>query len=149
MAKMPDSIDKVDRAILRELFFDARRPYRQISKRVHLSTPAVIERVRRLERLGVIRRHTVDLDLAALGRSVHASIALSISGKRLAATPALLDEFTEVVSWRRVTGAACFELDVHVASTEELTALIDRLALLGDTRTSLVLAQSGPPRFPG
>jgi Lrp/AsnC family transcriptional regulator, leucine-responsive regulatory protein len=145
---MPDILDRIDRAILRELFADGRQPYRQISKRVHLSTPAVIERVRRLERLGVIRRHTVDLDFAALGRPVHASIALSISGKRLAGTPALLDAFSEIVSWRRVTGAACFELDVYVASTEALTALIDRLALLGDTRTSLVLAQSGPPRFP-
>ena len=145
---MDDELDDTDLAILRELHGDARLPFRQISLRVHLSTPAVIERVRRLERNGMIRRYTIDIDLARVGRPIEASIALSVSGKRLSTTPALLDKIVEIVNWRRVIGPACFEIDIAVESNAKLTDVIDRLALIGDTRTSLVLARSGPTRFP-
>ena len=48
-------MDAMDWALLRELQDDARLSYSELSRRVHLSPPAVAERVRRLEETG----HTV------------------------------------------------------------------------------------------
>ena len=59
-----------------------------------------------------------------------------------------LDKIVEIVNWRRVIGQACFEIDIAVESNAQLTDVIDRLALIDDTRTSLVLARSSPTRFP-
>ncbi|MDI5940127.1 AsnC family transcriptional regulator, partial [Micromonospora sp. DH15] len=47
-------VDDMDWALLRELQADARLSYSELSRRVHLSPPAVAERVRRLEESGVI-----------------------------------------------------------------------------------------------
>ncbi|WP_135666946.1 Lrp/AsnC family transcriptional regulator [Halorhabdus rudnickae] len=56
-------IDDTDREILRLLAENARRPYSTIAEAVNLSASSVSERVRRLEKDGIIRRFTVDLDL--------------------------------------------------------------------------------------
>lgn len=55
-------LDETDRAILRLLLEDARRPYSDIGDRVDLSGPAVSDRVDRLRDTGVLRRFTIDLD---------------------------------------------------------------------------------------
>jgi DNA-binding Lrp family transcriptional regulator/YHS domain-containing protein len=59
-------LDETDRAILRLLLEDGRRPYSEIASAVDLSAPAVSDRVDRLVELGVIRRFTVDIDRSTL-----------------------------------------------------------------------------------
>ncbi|MFS0867087.1 Lrp/AsnC family transcriptional regulator [Microbacterium sp. 179-B 1A2 NHS] len=63
----PLDLDDVDRRILHRLHEDARASLRSIAADVEMSAPAVAERISRLERGHVIRRHTVELDWAALG----------------------------------------------------------------------------------
>ena len=59
-------LDETDRRILGLLLDDARRSWREIADAVDLSPPAVSDRVDRLERLGVVRGFTVDLDRTKL-----------------------------------------------------------------------------------
>lgn len=61
-----DGLDDTDRAILRLLREDARRPYSDVADRVDLSGPAVSDRVERLRERGLLQRFTVDLDRSML-----------------------------------------------------------------------------------
>ena len=58
--------DKTDLEILRMLTENARRPYSDIAEQVHLSAPAVSDRVTRLEEHGIIRQFTLDIDRSQL-----------------------------------------------------------------------------------
>lgn len=59
--------DATNRRILELLAADGRLSFTELARQVHLSTPALIARVRRLEHAGVIRGYGANLDLEALG----------------------------------------------------------------------------------
>lgn len=60
------SIDRTDRAILRQLQRDASLSNVALAAKVHLSAPACLRRVERLKRLGLIRGIVALLDPVAL-----------------------------------------------------------------------------------
>ncbi len=64
------AIDETDFAILRVLQQNARVTVKELAEKVHLSATPVHERVRRLERTGVIRQYVALLDAAKVGKSL-------------------------------------------------------------------------------
>jgi Lrp/AsnC family leucine-responsive transcriptional regulator len=64
------SLDSTDRRLLTLLAADARVSQRKLAAELRMSPPAVGERIARLERAGVIRGYTIDIDWTALGCSV-------------------------------------------------------------------------------
>ncbi|MDF2578736.1 MULTISPECIES: Lrp/AsnC family transcriptional regulator [Microbacterium] len=94
-------IDDIDRRILHRLHEDARASMRSIAAEVGMSAPAVAERIARMERGHVIRRHTIELDWAALGYPMLVVMPLRLTGDADAATvlSALkaIDAMTEVI----------------------------------------------------
>lgn len=65
-----NKLDKVDMAILDCLQENAKMSTKQIAEQVGLSTTPTFERVKRLEREGVINKYTVELDRKKIGRSL-------------------------------------------------------------------------------
>jgi Lrp/AsnC family leucine-responsive transcriptional regulator len=135
-------LDPACRRILTELQRDARLSLRELGRRVGLSTPAVAERVRRLEDSGVIRGYVTRIDPRAAGLGVLAFIRIRLAGtestaRRLVKLCAALPEVQEC---HRCTGEESFLLKVRVASVAHLEKLIDRLTQFGMTSTSLVLS---------
>ena len=63
-------LDQIDRRILSELTSDGRVSYRELGERVGLSAPAVTERVKRLERDGVITGYAATIDPTAVGSPI-------------------------------------------------------------------------------
>ncbi len=61
------SIDEIDRKILEILVDNSRTPYNDIARKIGLSDVAIIKRVKKLERLGVIKKYTVEIDPFKLG----------------------------------------------------------------------------------
>ncbi|GAA2504121.1 Lrp/AsnC family transcriptional regulator [Winogradskya humida] len=137
-------MDAMDWALLRELQADARLSYSELSRRVHLSPPAVAERVRRLEENGVVTGYHAHVDLARTGRDVIALVTMSCYG----ATCLLLDEavpgWPEVMEIYRVTGDACSVLRVATASMEAFETVIDRLGKYGQPSSTMVLSTPLP-----
>ncbi|MFD0744031.1 Lrp/AsnC family transcriptional regulator [Phytohabitans flavus] len=133
-------MDEMDWALLRELQRDARLSYSELSRRVHLSPPAVAERVRRLERIGVVTGYHAHVDLAKAGRHVVAVIRMSCYGARCVLRDPDVAAWPEVLEIHRVTGDACCILKVATGAMEEFEAIIDRLAPYGQPSSTMVLS---------
>ena len=133
-------MDNVDWQIVDELQGDARLSFSELSRRVHLSTPAVSERVRRLERSGLIRGYRADVDPVAVGWAVHAFVRLSCYGPTCILRDPAVVEWPEVLELHRVTGDDCSLIRVVAQSMQGFEQLIDRLSKYGTPSSTLVLS---------
>src|SRR5215475_4393573 len=75
-----EALDAVNIRILEELQTDPRLTMSELGRRIGMSSPAVTERVRRLEEAGVIRGYRLDLNPAALGLPIAAYIRIRPHG---------------------------------------------------------------------
>ena len=132
-------LDSLGWKILHELQTDARISFAKLGRRVGLSTPAVAERIRRMEEEGIIRAYRAEIDLANVGLPITAFIRMSVVGNGLAKLTECVLAMPEVAECNRGTGEDSFILKVNTVSIEHLKDVIDRLTPFGPTSTSLVL----------
>lgn len=137
---MHKMIDDIDRKILYELQTDARTSYAELGRRVGLTTPAVIERVRKLEDAGVIVGYRAEIDTAKIGRPITAFVRMSITGVDYSHIIEVAEQSDEVLECHRGTGGDSFIMKVAVASVEHLQEIIDKLTPYGITTTAIVLS---------
>jgi Lrp/AsnC family leucine-responsive transcriptional regulator len=135
-------LDAIAWKILEALQQNARVSFAELGRKIGLSTPAVAERVHRLEEAGVITGYHASLDSAKLGVPVRVVVRLTIPGGELqiSRTVSALKELSEISRCHRITGAESFVIEADVVSIRHLEALIDRLSALGATSTSTVLS---------
>lgn len=134
------NLDTLDEQVILELQKDGRLTMKALAEKVGLSSPAMIERVRRLEERGVLTGYRAIVNPAAIGRSLTALISVELDRKHYDAFLARLRSESAVEECHRVTGDKAFVVKAHVASTEDLEALIDELQDVGaKCSTSLVL----------
>ena len=141
-------LDAIDREIIGELERDGRISWQELGRRVRLSPNATGDRVRRLERRGIITGYRAVVDPGALGRSLEALISVRLAPnsdagqleERLAAWP----EVEEAV---HVTGRFDFELKVSTSGPRGLDDLLvgmKRELGVAETETRLVLRRIVP-----
>lgn len=141
-------IDAVNRCILEELLRDPRLTMSELGRRVGMSSPAVTERVRRMEESGVIRGYRLDLNPAALGLPIAAYIRIRPNPGQLPRVAELAQQIPEVVECHRVTGEDCFILKVHIPAIDQLDRLLDSFLLYGSTTTTIIQSSPVPLRPP-
>ena len=114
-------MDSMDRSILKCLSENSRRSATDISQAVHLSVAAVIERIRKMERKGIIQQYTIVADQHKLGNDVTALMEVSLEH------PKYYEEFTKVmadnesiVACDYLTGDYDFMLKIQTQSSETL-----------------------------
>jgi Lrp/AsnC family leucine-responsive transcriptional regulator len=134
------TIDDIDRKVLKELQDDARVSYAELGRRVGLTTPAVIERVRKLEDAGVITGYRADIDTAKIGLPITAFVRMSITGVDYSHIIEVAEQSDEVLECHRGTGGDSFIMKIAVSSVEHLQDVIDRLTPYGITTTTIVLS---------
>lgn len=140
-------LDAINLRLLAELQIDARLSLAELGRRVGLSSPAVAERLQRLEHEGVILGYRAELDPRALGLSLSAVIRARPAPRQLHQLAELAQQSPEVVDCRRITGEDCYIMTVHIRSVEHLEEVVDRFAAHGQTTTSIL--QSAPVRSRG
>jgi Lrp/AsnC family transcriptional regulator, leucine-responsive regulatory protein len=133
-------LDETDWAILRQLQADGRLSYHELGRRVGLSSPAVAERVRRLEESGVIAGYQARVDPVRAGLPVAAFIQMRCRLDRCLLKTSQASDFPEVVEIHKLSGDHCSMLKVRAASIEHLEGLFERLGQHGEMRTSIVLS---------
>jgi len=133
-------LDDVGWQILAALQDNGRLSFAELGRRVHLSLPAVAERVKRMEEAGVITGYHAAVSMDRLGLSIGAFIRISTSQEGCARLVALAAERPEIRECYRLTGTDSYIMKVAVTSIAHLEALIDRLLPLGPFSTSIVLS---------
>ena len=139
-------LDETNRAILAELQEDARLSFAELGRRVGLSSPAVAERVQRLERAGVITGYQASVDPKAIGFPLAAVVRVRPASRQLHKIPEVAREIPEVVECYRITGEDCFFVKLHLRAMEDLEPILDRFVLYGQTTTSIIHSAPVGPR---
>jgi Lrp/AsnC family leucine-responsive transcriptional regulator len=132
-----NSLDAYDTRILAELQADARLSMAELGRRVHLSQPAVTERVRKLETAGVITGYRATINLNALGYGIRAIIR--VGRAEYARVVKLIQQTPEVVSAYNVTGEDGWILEIAVIDVGHLDAVLTKFCMLTETSTSIIL----------
>ncbi len=143
-----DELDSVNIRLLEELQCNPRLTMSELGRRVGMSSPAVTERVRRLEETGVIRGYRLELNPVALGLPIAAYIRVRPSPGQLSRVAELARQTPEVVECHRVTGEDCFILKVYIPAIDQLDVLLDAFLLYGSTTTSIIQSSPVPLRPP-
>jgi len=136
----PDMADEIDRRVINELQVNARLSYAELGRRVGLTTPAVIERVRKLEDAGIIIGYHAEIDPAKIGLPITAFIRMSITGVDYSHIIEVAQQSKEILECHRGAGGDSFIMRVVVESVEHLQEVIDRLTPYGITTTTIVLS---------
>jgi Lrp/AsnC family leucine-responsive transcriptional regulator len=133
-------LDDVGWNILDELQQNARVSFAELGRRIGLSTPAVLERVHKMEECGIILGYHAKLDGAKAGMPITAFIRLSVLGDLLQRVIAIAQKLDEVLECHRVTGTDSFVIKVGVSSVEHLQELFDKFSPYVATTTSIILS---------
>ncbi len=135
-------LDQISWHILETLQTDARLSFAELGRRVGLSTPAVAERVRKLEDMGVILGYHAMIDPSKVGVSMQVIVRLTIDGGEQVVRRLMkeVQEMREIVQCYRVTGSDSFIIKADVMSIKHLDRLIEQLYHFGQTSTTTVLS---------
>lgn len=135
-------LDNIDRMLLALLKEDAKRKYSELGEVVHLSPPAVHERVKKLERAGVIRKYTIEIDPEALGLTLQAFVRMHISRVPCEEIARTLQTFPEVVECFSSAGEESMLIKVQTRSSSLLEALLNHIRQMpgvARVQTSVIL----------
>ena len=142
------TLDSKDLAILEALQKNARAPLSELGRKIDLSQPAVLERVKRLEKTGIIDGYGAGVNPRALELGMMAIIRLRTTHEHIKASLKKFADIPNSIEVHRVTGEDCFILKVLVPASEHLETIVDRIAGFGTVTTAVVL-RSDPPRVIG
>ncbi len=142
------ALDAHDTRILAELQADARLTMAELGRRVHLSQPAVTERVKKLEAAGVISGYRATVNLGKLGYGIRAIIRVGRADYDLVVK--LVQETPECVNAYNVTGEDSWILEIAVIDVSHLDAVVTKFCILTETATSIILnpAREHQPMLP-
>ncbi len=125
-------LDQIDVEILRILQADGRISNAKLAARVGLTAPPMLERVKKLERGGVIRGYKAILDARLLGMDFFVFVAVNLDVIELSEVSRFereLGEMEEVLECHHIAGDIDFLLKVNVRDQEHYKAFVtDRLA---------------------
>ena len=120
-------LDQTDQRILDLLQRDGRMTVKEMSSRLNLSTTPIFERIKKLERSGIIDHYSAILNAEKLGMKLNAFLHISVKDH----TKELVEEFVEniialpeVMECHYVTGASDFILKVLVEDMEQYKAFV-------------------------
>ncbi|MEK6979697.1 MAG: Lrp/AsnC family transcriptional regulator [Candidatus Micrarchaeota archaeon] len=135
-------LDETDRRILLEFRTNCRRSYRELSGAIGISPAGLIERVKRLEKSGVIKAHVSSLDFLKIGYEFMGVVDIRIESGHLLEAQEKISKLRGVYAVYDVTGDHDSLALVLCKSRNELSALIKKILSIPHvqrTNTSIVL----------
>ncbi len=143
------TIDAIDREILNELANDGRISFTDLAGRISLSPNAVAERVRRLERAGIVAGYHARVDAASLGLPLQAYVDVKLRADTAAESfEAAIERIPGIVQFTLTTGSFDYTLRVACRDQADIVRLVEALraaAPIAETYTRLVLRERNRP----
>ena len=133
-------LDDINWKILHCLQQNARQSNTQIAKEIGISSPAVAERIRKLEDLGIIEGYYAKVSYFETDHQLKAIISLRVFMGRLKPFMEKVKGFNEVINCYRITGNENIFMEVVLKNQKHLQQFIDGLINYGETTTHIVLS---------
>lgn len=133
-------MDEIDLKLIRLLQENARYPLKHLAEEVFLSPPAVSSRIEKLEKAGIIKGYTANIDKLKLGYNITAFINLAMSPKEKPVFYPFISSCPNVIECNCVTGPYSMLIKVAYNTTMELDAFIGQLQKFGNTETQIVFS---------
>ncbi len=133
-------IDKLNWKILRCLQENARLSNAEIGRRVGVSSPAVSERIKKMEDLGLIEGYKAIVSPFEVGYQLKAIITLRAFMGKLKPFLEKVKTYDEVVNCYRITGNENIVMEVVLKNQKHLESFIDQLIVYGESKTQIVLS---------
>lgn len=140
-------IDSLNWQILESLQKNARQSFAEIGRKVGLTSPAVAERVKKMEDSGIIKGYKAQVSYHKTGHQLKAVITLRAFMGRLKPFLEKVREFKEVINCYRITGNENIIMEVVLYDQSHLEEFIDKLITYGETKTHIILSnvvEQGP-----
>ncbi|MFD6442779.1 Lrp/AsnC family transcriptional regulator [Peribacillus sp. NPDC060186] len=131
-------MDQVDKNIVRELQLNAKISMKELAEVVHLSSPAVTERVRKLEEQQIIEGYHGHVGLKKMNRPMSAIILFE--SKDCKALANFCHNHPDVLECYRVAGEISYIVKIATHSVESLEQFIDASMQYGTPSTNIVLS---------
>ncbi len=133
-------LDQISWNILLCLQENARQTNVQIAQKVGISSPAVAERIRKMEDEEIIEGYHAKVAHFEAGHQLKAIITLRAFMGRLKPFISKAKSFNEVVNCYRITGNENIVMEVVLNNQKHLEKFIDQLITYGETRTHIILS---------
>lgn len=137
-------MDNFDKRIFGLLQGNVRISFSEIGREVHLTSPAVAERVRKLLVGGVISKFTMEIDTRKLGYDFEALITLSV--RNFSDIESWLNCRPEVISVHQTTGVHNIVMHLALVNVDHLQSILKSLSLFSEPQSSVVLNKFGGGR---
>ncbi len=134
-------MDTLNTKILKCLQENARQSNAEIGRKVGISSPAVSERIKKMEDLDIIEGYKAQVSPFELGYQLKAIITLRAFMGKLKPFLAKVKTFDEVVNCYRITGDENIVMEVVLKNQKHLEAFIDNLIIYGESKTQIVLSR--------
>lgn len=134
------TIDALNWQILGHLQQNARESFSHIGREVGLTPPAVAERVKKMEDLGIIEGYGAKISYVKAGHQFKAIIMLRAFMGKLKPFLDKVKSLQEVVNCYRITGNENIIMEVVLRDQSHLEKFIDELIVYGECRTHIVLS---------
>jgi len=135
------NIDPLNWKILNCLQLNARESNAEIGRRVGISSPAVSERIKKMEDAGIINGYFTNVSPFECGYQLQAIITLRAFMGKLQPFLSKVKTYDEVVNCYRITGNENIVMEVVLKNQKHLEVFIDQLISYGETKTQIVLSQ--------
>ncbi|MGL5715685.1 MAG: Lrp/AsnC family transcriptional regulator [Paraclostridium sp.] len=133
-------MDITDYKIIEILQTDGRISMKDLGKIIGLTSPAVSERVKRLEESGVIQGYKAIVNPDKLGRVIKSFINIALPSDNYQTFIDYAHIDNRIVECHHITGEDCLLLKVIVKDMYELEQVIDKIKQVGKTKTSVILS---------
>jgi Lrp/AsnC family leucine-responsive transcriptional regulator len=133
-------MDSINKHILKCLQKNARQSNVAIGRQVGISSPAVAERIKKMEDAGIIQAYQTTISPFEVGYQLKAIITLRAFMGMLKPFLEKVKTYDEVINCYRITGNENIVMEVVLKNQKHLESFIDQLIVYGESKTQIVLS---------
>jgi len=118
------TLDKIDEKIIEMLRENGRKSFTAMAKKLNLNEATIRKRVSNLQKNGVIKRFTIEVDPSKVGMKTVAIVGIQVDPTRLLEAAQSLCEFKEIKCVATSTGDHMIMTEIWAKNGKELTEII-------------------------
>ena len=133
-------MDNIDYEIISHLQSDGRIPIKKLAEKVCLTPPAVAERIKKLETLGIITGYKAVINPKKLGLNINVIINITISREKQKEFIAFAQKSNNIVKCYHVTGEFSMCIEAVFKEMADLESMIGKFQQYGNTQTMIIMS---------